>query len=128
MAEEVFALLRNGWTPGGVGIWVLVLMTGVGLWKGLPAMLDAWTRRADAEAIRIDNEFKRLERHIEAGERRHSECEERCKALQDTVAGLSRQMRQMQLSAVRLGADEPPTITATLIAELDRLPSGDFRT
>lgn len=138
MLEEFAALFKSGWTPGAVGIYAfglpIVVMLAIGLWKGLPALLDAWTRRADAEALRIDREVARLERQIEGGETRHKECEDRCTRLHEEVSrlnkvidGLIRQFRQLQISAVRVGMDEPPTVTSQLIAELDRIPGGDLR-
>lgn len=134
MVEEILALAKNGWTPGGVGIWLLVVMAAGVWWKGLPAVLDAWTKRSDREAERISKEFERLERQIEAGEKRHGECEIRCERLQaevtrlhQTIKGMMDQMRQLQVSAIRVGMDEPPSVTSILIAELDKVPSGDLR-
>lgn len=133
MIEELLSAAKNGWTPGGVGIWFLVIMGAGAWWKGLPAVLEALGKRADREADRISKEFERLERQIEAGEKRHGECEIRCERLQSevtrlqhTIKGFMDQMRQLQMSAIRVGMDEAPTITSMLIAELDKVPSGDL--
>lgn len=129
----VLPLLKAGWTPGGVGIFIIIAMLGGMWWKGLPALLDAWTRRADQEAQRISKDFERLERQIEAGDKRHEECLEGQRVLRGEVDrlnkvidGLIRQMRQLQISAVRVGMDEPPTVTSKIIAELDRFPSTEL--
>jgi uncharacterized coiled-coil protein SlyX len=133
--SELLALLKAGWTPGAIGIWtfgpVIILILGAGLWKGMPAVLDAWTRRADAESARTDREFERLERQIRASDDRHADCERRCEALvrrmneQDqTINGLRAQMTQVQISAVRVGA-APETVTEALIAQLDHVPGAD---
>lgn len=133
---DVLNTLKTGWTPGAVGIYgigipILVILAQ-GLWRGLPAVLEQWTKRADAEAARTEREFSRLEAQIKSSDDRHQACEDRCIRLQGEVErvnkvldGLLRQMRQMQLSAVRMGAGEP-SIIATLINELDHIPGGDF--
>lgn len=129
MLEEFATFVKSGLTFGSAGVWTLCIFTFGLWWKGLPAFLDAWTRRSDKEADRIDKEFDRLGKQITASDERHAECEKRCEKMQDRldeamalIDGLRRQAQQQQLSAVRVGAG-PITVTETLIAELDRLPS-----
>lgn len=128
---ELLQWLKSTSTFGGAGVWVLVVMAAVGWWKGLPAVLLAWSTRIGAEAERTDKEIARLERQIAAGERRHADCEDRCMSLMkrlddqdETIRGLRAQMSQLQVSAVRVGMG-PLSVTETLIASLDRVPGSD---
>lgn len=142
----ILSAIGNGWTPGAVGIWVLVGLGLLGFWKGLPAVLDAWSNSASKEREHREREIARLEAQILASDERHSECMEGQKLLrleiaeiqkeraaerkesateyaelQKLVTGLIVQMRQMQLSAV--DGQPMPALShdmASLLASLER--------
>jgi len=99
--------LTKGWTPGGVGIWVLVASFLGIWWKGLPAVLDAWTNSVHREREHREREIERLEKQIVASDARHEECmegqarlREEIDRLRNQITGYLVQMRQMQLSGV----------------------------
>lgn len=142
----ILSAIGNGWTPGAVGIWVLVGLGLLGFWKGLPAVLDAWSNSASKEREHREREISRLEAQIKASDDRHAECMEGQKALRDEitaiqkeraderresaseysemqklVTGLIVQMRQMQLSAVE-GQPMPALSSdvATMLSSLER--------
>lgn len=124
--------LSKGWTPGGVGIWVIVLTMLTGLWKGLPAVLDAWSnsvarerenreKEVAAERGHREREISRLESQIAASDKRHEECMEGQKALRaeiaeqnKTISALVLGIRQMQLSG-SVGVTEFPASMASII-------------
>lgn len=108
-------LILKGWTPGGVGIWVLVLIALRALWVGLPPVLDAWSNSVAKERDHREREIKRLEDQITASDKRHEECmegqrklREEIDRLQGIISGMVVQMRQMQLSGIDATAIAPP--------------------
>jgi len=125
--EEWFVSTIAKLTPGGVGIWVLVAMAAVAWWKGLPAVLEAWSSSVSKERDHREREIERLERQIIAGDKRHDEClegqrilREEVNRLQGLISGMVLQMRQLQLSAGD-GALLQPDFAAMLRA-MDRAP------
>lgn len=128
MIDEL-KLLLQGWTPGGVGVWVLVFATLIAWWKGLPAVLDAWSNSVARERDDRMREIDRLERQIEASDARHAECmdgqrklREEIDRLQRLISGMVIQMRQMQLASLDGGPIAPsiPPEFAALLLALDK--------
>lgn len=137
------AKLATGWTPGGVGIWVLVVIALVGWWKGLPAVLDAWSNSVARERAHREREIERLEAQIVASDHRHEECmtgqrklrEEmgqmqkdhlsEISRLQGLISGLVAQMRHMQLSTVDSQPMSPNSIPPEFAAMLLQIDKGD---
>lgn len=127
--SEIFGFISRTATVGGVGIWSIVVLLLLGLWKGFPGVLDAWSNRLSKEAERTDREIARLEAHIVAADNRHDECIKGQAELRSEVSRLNRiidgminQMRQIQISAARTdGVDLPAPIVAMMQA-LDRIP------
>lgn len=145
--DELVPLLTKNWTPGGAGIWVLVMLSLVGWWKGLPAVLDAFANRQSKIEERmgalLDDATARFTREIAAADQRHDDCmagQERLVArigvLEDKVAeqqaciedqqvtieGLRRKDLQQQVSALRVEGSEPSPMIAAAIARLSTLP------
>lgn len=137
---EVLALLGRGWTPGAVGIWVIVATLLLGLWKGLPGVLDAWGNSVAKERDHREREIKRLEDQISAADGRHNECLEGQRALRDEIeimrrahaeeisglhgiiTGMVVQMRQIQMTAASLSSDgNMSPALAAMFDQLDRI-------
>lgn len=125
-------IFTKGWTPGGIGIWgILVVVLGL-WWKGLPAVLDAWSHSVDRERAHREREIERLEGQIRASDDRHEECMKGQAILRDEInrlnkiiTGMVLQMRQIQISATNIGSgigDLPPEMAALVIA-MGKLPS-----
>lgn len=121
---EHLDFLTKNWTPGGVGIWLILASLLLGLWKGLPAVLDSWANSVSKEREHRESEIERLERQIIAGDKRHDEClegqrilREEVNRLQGLISGMVLQMRQLQLSATD-GALAPDF--AAMLKALDR--------
>lgn len=137
---EVLALLGKGWTPGAVGIWVIVATLLLGLWKGLPGVLDAWGNSVAKERGHREKEITRLELQISAADARHTECLEGQRSLRDEIEQMRRshteeigglhqiitgmviQMRQIQMTAASLSSDGnmSPALSA-MFEQLDRV-------
>jgi hypothetical protein len=133
-------LLLHNWTPGGVGVWVLVAITLIAWWKGLPPVLEAWSNSVARERADRTREIERLEGQIKAADDRHSECMEGQRKLRDEmsemsrrhgeevlrlqnlISGLMAQVRQMQFSALDAGQALPglPPEFAALLVSLER--------
>ena len=122
-----YADFLKGWTPGGVGIWTLVIMALVAWWKGLPAFIDAMANRQSKIEERmgalLQQTTDRFSRELADADKRHEDCVKSQEVLrarieaqdkkiaeqqeciseqQATIEGLKRQMLQMQQSAIRL--------------------------
>lgn len=128
MIDELTLLLR-GWTPGGVGVWVLVGAVLIAWWKGLPAVLDAWSNSVARERDDRMREIERLEGQIKAADDRHAECmdgqrelRKEIDRLQRIISGMVIQMRQMQLTAIDGGPITPgiPPEFAALLLAIDK--------
>lgn len=125
------------WTPGGVGIWTLVIMALIAWWQGLPKLLDAITNRqskieermgqllADA-TTRFDRQIAEADRRLDECTKRHQQMEEhyerRIAAMQgeidglhDLVAGLKKQRVAVQVSAIR---NAPDAISSPVIEDM----------
>jgi hypothetical protein len=143
---DYLEVLTKGWTPGATGIYGILVLLLLGWWKGLPTVLDSWSKRLDAERIarlaaikaereHAEHEIARLERQIALADERHAECMDGQKAmrheiaemqvrhateisrLQALISGMVMQMRQMQLSAIGEKIAPPsPEISALLRA------------
>jgi predicted nucleic acid-binding Zn-ribbon protein len=145
--EELAESFIKGWTPGGVGIWVIVIGGLVAWWKGLPAFLEALANRQSKMEERMASLLQattdRFTRELEAADKRHEDCmkgqerlierigqlerrgaedRECIEKQQETIAGLKRQIVQLQVSAVRTeGVGVSPVIQG-VVARLDALP------
>lgn len=126
MIDE-FAVLLRGWTPGGVGVWVLVGAVLIAWWKGLPAVLDAWSNSVARERADRERAIERLEGQIRAADGRHSECmegqrklREEIDRLQNVITGMVLQMRQMQLASIN-GDPIAPAVAPEFVALLQAL-------
>lgn len=75
---EILALFKAGWTPGGVGIWVLVAVVVGGWWKGLPAVLLAFEKKQSGIETRMEElleaQAERFNKQLAAADRRHDDC------------------------------------------------------
>lgn len=125
-------LILRGWTPGGAGIWVIVLLLLGLLWKGLPAVLDSWANSVAKEREHREREIKRLEDQIVASDKRHEECmegqrklREEIDRLQGIISGMVIQMRQMQLATIEGSPIAPGSIPPEFAAMLLSLESRD---
>lgn len=134
---EIIAILSKGWTPGAVGIWVIVATLLLGLWKGLPAVLDAWGNSVAKERDHREREITRLEGQISAADDRHNECLEGQRSLREEIEQMRRshaeeigglhqiitgmvvQMRQIQMTAASLSSDG--NMSPALLAMFDQL-------
>lgn len=110
-------------TPGTPALYAILIVLLLGVWKGLPAVLDAWTNRLSEERNHREREIARLERQIKDADDRHAECLEGQKTLREEVNRLQGmlsamviQMRQIQLSATNLGIETqlPPAFMSML--------------
>jgi len=126
--DEILAVALKGWTPGAVGIWLILGSLLAALWKGLPSVMDAWSNSVGREQAQREREITRLENQIIASDKRHAECEdaqrglrEEINRLQQLISGLVIQMRQIQLSAAATGqpVDLPPRF-AEMLKSLER--------
>jgi uncharacterized coiled-coil protein SlyX len=79
------------WTPGGVGVWVLVLMFAGTLWRGLPKVIDAIAnRRSKIEerlSVEMDAMAARFSGQIVDADHRHEECIRGQEALRSRIDG-----------------------------------------
>lgn len=104
MLNDLPQFLTQGWTPGGVGVWFLVAST-LGLWwRGLPAVLEAWTNRLDKERGHREREIERLERQIRDADDRHDECMKGQAALRREIDDLRKRIAAMVKQFPQLGA------------------------
>lgn len=131
---------------GSVPGWIMALAFLGILWKGLPAVLDAWSNSVAREREHREREIKRLETQIAASDQRHENCMEGQTRLQDElermrvahadeiirintthaedmqglrnlVTGLMAQIRQIQFSGAGVMiADLPPEMASLLHA------------
>lgn len=120
----IIEALSKGWTPGGVGIWVIVGSILGMWWKGLPAVLDSMSKSSAQGAAKIEREIARLEAQITASDSRHEECMEgqaklrrQIAAQDETISQLVITIRQMQLRGVE-GVGEIPATMASLLARI----------
>lgn len=145
--EDFLPLLTKGWTPGGAGIWVLVVLSLVGWWKGLPAVLDAFANRQSKIEERmgklLEDATARFTREIEAADKRHDDCMDGQQRLlsridtleakvadqqdcierqQKTIEGLRRQAIQNSVSALRMEGQVPSPLVEAAIEALDKIP------
>lgn len=113
------------WAGSAPG-WIMAFAFLGILWKGLPAVLDAWSNSVAKERAHREREIKRLEDQITASDKRHEECmdgqrklreemgqmakdhADEVGRLQNLISGLIIQMRQMQLSSTDSAAITPP--------------------
>ncbi len=145
---ELLQALSKGWTPGAVGIWLILATLLLGLWKGLPGVLDSWSNRIDKERQHREREIARLEGQIKASDDRHEEClagqdalrveidnmrkahaseisemrqnhADEMEKVRNLATGLMMQIRQFQLSGATMAPDLPSEYTAMLKA-IDR--------
>lgn len=138
--EELLGLITKGWTPGGAGIWVLIVLFLAGWWKGLPAVLDAFANRQSKIEERmgalLDDATARFTREIAAADARHADCMEGQEKMQAeverlrecvneqqaTIDGLKKQIIQMQVSAIRVeGAGAAAPFAQATISKLDKI-------
>lgn len=138
--EELIPLLTKGWTPGGAGIWVVVILMLIGWWKGLPAVLDAFANRQSKIEERmgklLDDATERFTREIAAADARHDDCMKGQEKMQTeverlrtcvneqqaTIDGLKKQIIQMQVSALRVeGNTGAAPFAQAVVAKLDKI-------
>lgn len=78
------------------GVWSLVALFVVGLWRGwagLPAVMQQWIARRQAIAAEKDAEWRRLSDEVTRLAARHDECEDKLAA--------EREERHQQVSELR---------------------------
>ena len=104
--SELFKIATENWTPGGIGIWLLLASTLGIWWKGLPSVMQQWHAGVDKEREHREREITRLEKQIIASDDRHEECmagqarlREEIDRLRAQIAGLVAQISNIQLSA-----------------------------
>jgi predicted nucleic acid-binding Zn-ribbon protein len=144
--EELAPFLLRGWTPGGVGIWVLVAAFLGAWWKGLPAVLDAFANRQSKIEERmgklLEDATARFTREIAAADKRHDDCMEgqqrllvRIDTLEDkvseqqecierqqaTIEGLRRQAVQNSVSALRVDGQVASPVIEAALQSLDKI-------
>lgn len=140
--EELIPLLSKGWTPGGAGIWVLVVLGLVGWWKGLPAVLEAIANRQSKIEERmgqlLEDATARFTRELAAADARHHDCmkgqsemhleverlRECVQEQQATIDSLKKQLIQVQVSAIRTEGQPVSPLIASAVQSLDRVTGG----
>lgn len=137
--EELLPIISKGWTPGGAGIWVLVAISLIGWWKGLPAVLEALANRQSKVEERmgqlLEDATARFTREIAAADARHEACMEGQEKMQAevqrlntcvqeqqaTIESLKKQLIQVQVSAIRVDGQPASPLVAAAVASLDRI-------
>lgn len=137
--EELLPLISKGWTPGGAGIWVLVAISLIGWWKGLPAVLEALANRQSKIEERmgqlLEDTTARFTRELAAADARHHDCMEgQAKMVveverlrvcvqeqQATIDSLKKQLIQVQVSAIRVECQPASPLVAAAVQSLDRI-------
>jgi len=78
MMDGLEKLILSNWTPGGAGVWVLVIFCLIAWWKALPAVIDAISNRRSKIEERLGAEMdamaKRFTEQIAAADSRHDDC------------------------------------------------------
>lgn len=139
MEDLLPTILAKGWTPGGAGIWVLIVMGLAGWWKGLPAVLEAIANRQSKIEERmgqlLEDTTARFTRELAAADARHHDCMEgQAKMVaeverlrvcvqeqQATIESLKKQLIQVQVSAIRVECQPASPLVAAAVASLDRV-------
>ena len=102
--EEIIPLITKNWTPGGAGIWVLVVLSLVGWWKGLPSVLEAFANRQSKVEERmgqlLEDATARFTREIAAADKRHDECIHGQQELVNEVRRLRAHLGAMEADAL----------------------------
>lgn len=114
---EYLPFLKD-FTPGAAGIWTLVVMGLLAWWKGLPAVIAAFTKRSvDLEAriqasmdiyiTRTDKEIEALTEKVRRAEAAHKQCQREQDALREEMSGLKRQLAEYQIQIGHSLGKEP---------------------
>lgn len=122
------------------------------LWKGLPAVLDAWSNSVAKEREHREREIKRLETQISGADDRHNECMEgqrklrieidlmrkehageieamrrahadEAEGMRKIMSGMVAQMRQFQITSASLHGDGLSPAILSMIDQLDKVGS-----
>lgn len=115
--------LGQGWTPGAIGVWVLVAAVVTAWWRGLPSVLDAFERKQSGIELRtealLDAQAKRFAEQLAAADDRHDECMEGQKALRAEMEILRRDNTELRgmLAAIQQGQMSTSVVVARAIVE-----------
>ena len=124
----------------------LILLGLLAWWQGLPKLIEALSNRQskveERMALLLDSATQRFEKQLKEADQRHDDCMEGQRELikrideqdeklsaqsrlideqHDQIAGLKAQLRQLQVSAVRLDGSAISDIARGVVASLENL-------